>query len=512
MLKQILNKELSKKSTYLLFLIGISLYLLPLLLANVPYYDDNNRLLHGKAYWDVDGRPLTDFIMYLLNFNVGNIGNITPLPLILSIGVLSGALYFISLNMSYKRTLPVLLTLFVLVLNPFFLQNLSYQYDIIGMSLSISCVLLSYFNTIKTKKDYLLSVILLSASLAFYQPSSNVFLCLFFADILLKFKFKENIIKHLIISASIYLLGILCYYVTVFHLLGTATGRHDLIHMKDFIPSLQASWNVLENFLLQLFKSSFLFFAFIFVFAISLIWLVRFFEIVKSNNLTKEKVIESLILLTAPVFLFLSMWGPLLLLEELLFNPREFPGFGVILFTGLLALHKIDKRGAIYLVIITLFSIYNLSFVYQYGNSLSNQKKSDDIIFTGLTANINSLTEVSTLKPIYVYGETPRSLVTLKTIENNPFIGELEKPAFRWVGRAMLQAYGLPQVSRNVSFDDEKEWSHICSEQMKPLIKNRRYDIYEFEKHVSIWLLKEDKPLCELKPEKFVNIFSKNLK
>ena len=69
----------------------------------------------------------------------------------------------------------------------------------------------------------------------------------------------------------------------------------------------------------------------------------------------------------------------------------------------------------------------------------------------------------------------------------------------------------MPQVSRNVSFDDEKEWSDICNNNIKAIIKNRRYDVYEFKNHISVWLLKEDKKICEITPEKYKNIFSKNL-
>lgn len=509
MLSKILKTELNKKQTFLFFCGSLLLCLLPLILANVPYYDDNNRLLHGKAFWDVDGRPLTDIVIYLLNFNIGTIGNIYPLPLLLSVIILAGALTYMAFKMSYRKNMTFLLMLIPIVINPFFLQNLSYQFDVIGMSFGISAALIAYFYNKKTTKDFIISSIFLAISFAFYQPCSNLFLCLFIVDILFKLKYENKILKYSFKFIGIYTLAVFLYYVTVFKIMYTGTTRHELIHLDQFIPSFYASWEVLNRFLNLLLNSSFLIVAFILIFSMSLFWLLRMFEVIKKINV--NGIIEFLIILCSPIFLLLFQWGPLLLIEELLFNPREFPAFGILLFAGLLSLYNLDKRGAIVLFVVSFLNIYILSFCYQYGNSLYYQKESDKVIFTGLVNEINSKTEIDINKPIYLYGETPRSLLTIKTIENHPFIGELEKPSFRWVGRAILQGYGLPQVSRNVSFDDGKEWSDICNNNIKAIIKNRRYDVYEFKNHISVWLLKEDKKICEITPEKYKNIFSKNL-
>lgn len=504
MFTEVVKRELTIKERFMFFLVSLFLYIFPLMLKNVLYYDDNNRILHGHAYWDVDGRPLTDVIMYLLNFNIGNIGNVAPLPLLLSIIFLSAVFTYISEKINCRKTIWNQLPLLLFVVNPFYLQNFSYQYDCLGMSMGIGCALLAYFYKAEKTIQQIIPPLLIAASFAFYQPCVNVFLALFFADILLKFKIETAYIKNTIMSAGHYLSGVIIYYIIQFHIITVSTTRNELIQPSELLSSIKVSYEKLSEFLYPLFNSTLVVFFVLFGFTLTLVFLLRLRE-----SLYKREIIQTFLILISPFALFLCLWGPLLLLKELLFNPREFPAFGVILFSGLLSLYTIDKRGFIYKVISILMLIALFSFSYQYANALKYQRDYDERIFSWLAYDLGK--QETDNKKIYIYGETPRTILSQRIIENNPFISELEKPAFRWVARAILLGLDIPNVSRDVSFDDEKEWVLICETQKPYLIKHARYMVYDFDSHISVWLLKENKPLCQIKPEQFENIFSKNL-
>lgn len=504
MFTEIVKKELTIKERFMFFLVFLCLYIFPLMLKNVLYYDDNNRILHGRAYWDVDGRPLTDAVMYLLNFNVGNIGNIAPLPLLLSVIFLAAVFTYISERINYRKTIWTQLPLLLFVVNPFYLQNFSYQYDCLGMSMGIGCALLAYFYKPQKRIEQFIPALMIAASFAFYQPCVNVFLALFFADMLLKFKIQTNYIKNTLLSIGYYLCGVFIYYIIQFHIITVSTTRNELIKPGELLASIKVSYDKLSEFLYPLFNSTLVVFFVLFGFTITLVFLLRLKE-----SVCKKEIIQSVLIILSPLALFLCLWGPLLLLKELLFNPREFPAFGVILFAGLLSLYTIDKRGIIYKAISIIMLIALFSFSYQYANALKYQRDYDERIFSWLAYDLGKQ-DIGD-KKIYIYGETPRTVLSERIIENNPFISELEKPSFRWVARAILLGLDIPNVSRDVSFDDEKEWALICETNKPYIIKHARYMVYNFDNHISVWLLKENKPLCKIKPEKFENIFSKSL-
>lgn len=504
MLNTFFKKSLSLKERFFIFLSLLFLYVLPLILKDVLYYDDNNRVLHGHAYWDVDGRPLTDLVMYLLNFNIGNIGNISPLPLLLSVLSLAGVFTYISEKINMDKTITNILPILLFVINPFFLQNLSYQYDCIGMSLGISFALLAYFYDSQNKKMFIVPSLFIAASFAFYQPCANIFLALFFADILVKFKIKENYLKNVLLYGLRYLLGVLIYYIVQFYIVPVSPTRTEIIHISQFWSSLIVSWEKLSEFITPLLHSSLLMFFILFSFCMLILLGARICSAIKNKS-----TVEFFLLLTVPIGLFLSMWGPLLLLKELLFNPREFPSLGVMFFAGILSLYSIDKRQWIFRIVSILLTLVLFSFSYQYANALKYQRDYDNRIFSWISYDLSKLDVPD--KKVYLYGEIPRTVLAQRIIENNPFIAELEKPSFRWVARAILQGMDMPNVSRDVSFDDKREWELICNTNKANIAKTQRYVIFEFENHISVWLLKENKPLCQIQPENFENIFSKNL-
>ena len=79
------------KSSFRSLLVCTVLFVLPLLLANIYYIDDNGRAALGYTNWGPDGRPLADIMIKAL-FLSAHISDIFPLPLILGVLIISASL------------------------------------------------------------------------------------------------------------------------------------------------------------------------------------------------------------------------------------------------------------------------------------------------------------------------------------------------------------------------------------------------------------------------------------
>lgn len=68
----------SKRYSYVIFI-----FILPIILANQFYVDDIGRTTVGYTKWGVDGRPVADIVMSVLNLS-SRIVDLAPLPIILA--------------------------------------------------------------------------------------------------------------------------------------------------------------------------------------------------------------------------------------------------------------------------------------------------------------------------------------------------------------------------------------------------------------------------------------------
>lgn len=465
-----LRQELNNKQRFNFILFGVFFFILPVMLSNTLYFDDNSRVLTGRAYWDVDGRPFTDIVFYFLNSSFNTISNIQPLPLLLSTLVLSLGIYYVTDKTVYKKTIFNILPFFALVCNPFFLQNLSYQFDCIGMSLSMTFLLFSFFYTPdKNKKyTYLYPVVFFFVSNCFYQPISNVFLTLFFSNIIIQFKNYRSLITETLYSAAVYSIGIVSYYISSLYIFPVKVERGKIISLQQLPESLTSSTQQLVKIVSPFLHDYLLIFIMLSVFLISMNYIYAIY-----NNYKKEesfKLFAGIITLISPIGLFLSLWGPFLFITELFFNPREFPSIGVFFLISLLSLKRIDVRQYISNTFILFFILALFSFSYIYGNTISNQRSYENSIYQNITNDINGKEDLALSKRIEIYGETGIAPKALNAYESHPFLYILAKPSYRWVQRYEVKALGLNQVSTNVSFDDYKEWNNICKNHIKPEI------------------------------------------
>lgn len=173
-----ISKEQSEASVrFLIFLAILGLFLYPILHGNFYYPDDYYRSATGDISFTQTGRFLAQLIF--ITINASNIAyDLSPLLQVLAIIFLSFSLASLSLKWKLNRTSSSL-ALSLTVCTPFFLQDLSYRFDSLTISMALSCIIW-FFILEKTftssYKKILFKSILLLAALNLYQPTLNTFL------------------------------------------------------------------------------------------------------------------------------------------------------------------------------------------------------------------------------------------------------------------------------------------------------------------------------------------------
>ena len=89
------NKEISVKMFMISFVILNMLYIIPFILSPYLFMDDTVRIVVGNSDWGWQGRPLADFMMYLLSSDNNKIVNLFPFPLLLALVFYFYTIYYI---------------------------------------------------------------------------------------------------------------------------------------------------------------------------------------------------------------------------------------------------------------------------------------------------------------------------------------------------------------------------------------------------------------------------------
>ncbi|MEE1889712.1 glucosyltransferase domain-containing protein [Pseudomonas carassii] len=218
---------MSQNQLWLAFMLAMGFHVLPLVLADFLYLDDIWRsMLAGKingqaVSWAEQGRVLVDWLYSGLG-GVAAAPDLFPLPLLLSVVVVARA--FASLTATYFERPGLADTLVVLPLwfSPFFLQNLSYQYDGPAMGLSLAVCVWAITIGVSDFWRCLIGGLLITAALSLYQPAVNVFAILCCIEILRqadKGAAFRSVARHLALRLAQLVAGCLIYRLTAYRLI-----------------------------------------------------------------------------------------------------------------------------------------------------------------------------------------------------------------------------------------------------------------------------------------------------
>ncbi|MNO69700.1 hypothetical protein D3C76_605590 [compost metagenome] len=399
------TKELTRRQAWLFFLLATLVYVLPLIIADYPYIDDNWRSLSAGMAWAKEGRLFAELFYNALTFSSGA-PNIFPLPLLIATLAMSWALTSLTFHHFREPTFGCCLVLLPLWYSPFFLQNLTYQYDGPVMTLSVVAVIYAItFRHPSRSLQWLVPSFLIALALGLYQISVNVFLGLCCLEVLRAVNDKVawprwgGLIGWRI--AQLFL-GWLIYLVSAYPFMGQ--GRTVLLDWAAQ-PLLQIHINiarVLEKVVL-LFHGGFAWVAAGLVLcAIAGAVCLGLKVIERKDSGPKRLLIGLLCLLTVPVVVLLVS-GVALVFRDFNEGARTLMGFAVLLvllfYLSHLALATLHERLPL-LLLVPLLAMLSLSFAY--GRVLTVQKAFAGSALSSLEHNIASHQPLRDAKRIYM--------------------------------------------------------------------------------------------------------------
>ncbi|MGI4876697.1 MAG: glucosyltransferase domain-containing protein [Janthinobacterium lividum] len=461
---------------------------LPIMLAGRPYLDDIGRNLTGSAGWTQVGRPMANLTMEAMNFSLDYITNLSPLPLLLSIIILAAVSAWATIRFQMRLDVGIL-GFGTLVCNPFFLENLSYQFDCLPMSLGVAFAMLPVLldRHFASRSFALLSVACIIISLSFYQPSANVYIVMSCFAVVTRLD-RATTFRHVIHECSFlltYLIGAFLYrlMLTFLPLDGYAKSHARALRPEqasDIIKNLLIIYrDISENLLYS--TSTIILLALIVLAGISgLLGILR----VRTSISTKTTQITFAIAIFS--IMLLGIAGPLAILENPVLAPRVFIGFGAVGACALTLLVQtyrgtwLDPVVKIFIVIVLLGQ---LTMSFAYGNALSAQSAFEEGMARNIVEDIHSIAE-STPAVLLISGEGFTALTVKRQQKRYPIIKALVFPIIKedgYWGGILLRVNGL---SDNVVIPDtvhgQSRVDRIAAACQHPRVINRRYyDIFQ---------------------------------
>ena len=455
LLKELRSRSIVYFAIYLLFI-------LPIIRANYFYVDDLGRALSGYLRWNTVGRPFASIFMESTNFNRWAVDDLAPLPQLMAIGFLAVASAWTSLCFRIKFGFGLLPIVFI-VCNPFFLENLSYRYDSVTMSVAVVLAMLplalkTAFDEIafdRTAFDRLMLCVFIIISLVFclnfYQPAINVFIVLAcFTGLLdLRRLYLIQGIKNLLVNFASLAAAMVVYKLELAFIgLEPYASKHDkLIHLAHLQVAFRNvhHWlaffanNLLHTHQTQLLTAGL-------VFGI----LLYFIGFVKAELHAKTFVVSTILAMLLVGGMLAGVIGPILLLQKPVYAPRVLIGFGALCacLLSLIVLQFQNNRvgRAVSAAILSAIFFANLTISYAYGNMLVAQ----DAMHAAIAGSIvNDAYKYAKQKPssLIITGVAPRAYNVERETKEIPILNTLLPTPLKnfWTWGPLLKLHRLPK-------------------------------------------------------------------
>jgi len=470
--------EKNDNKVFISLAILLVMYCFPIIFTGRLYIDDLGRTLYGYTGWGLNGRPLSDMLMSALNYGTPLL-DISPLNQILSVILLAGTLYFYAKTnfptLSYISTTAII---FFFIANPFYIENLSYKYDSLTMSLSIITLIIPFIIRFNNAYDVILSITMIICSLSLYQASLGLFAILTVIELTTKFSKLGN--KHILLRTLSRLLQITIGYVIyrIFIASKFVEGEYNLTHSKTLplnIDSLVPFEKNLSNVLwyfnewiasIPLFATI----TYALIFLISIIFIARDLY----DDGLRKNALSFAILLSSPLLIFIFSFAPLLTLEFPVFAPRVLICFGgVLLYFSLIILRVIKNNHLKTLVCLPMLWVA-LYYSYSFSNASSSQRDIDSLISSSIYNDASHYG--NEFKYVNIIGKMPESKQFSLAQSKLPIMSRLI-PVYMngdWLwGAELLNHYGMTLQYKVIDEDTKK---NLC--QIKPFVVSKYYNLY----------------------------------
>ncbi|MFT0868518.1 glucosyltransferase domain-containing protein [Pseudomonas sp. CAM1A] len=399
------NRALTHSQVWLLCSAAMMLHILPLLMADHPFLDDFSRQHLASSGWVALGRPLTSLLYSGLGFASGAV-NIYPLPLLMAV-VISG--YALAHLIRYWFTTPTFSSLFVVLplwLQPFFLQNLSYQYDGAAMALSMAASVGAIALGVQRWRAWCGGTLLVLVAAGFYQVSINLFAGLCCIEVVRRIidgSGVRQIWQLMWLRFSQLVVGCLLYYATCAWMIeGFYTSGLLPFDERWLGQVLQRLGTVTETVgLLMTPALQGLAIALVGVATWQLVIVLRRVQQRASSRV--ECVGLWMILLGMIVVALALIPGLVLFLERFQGEVRVMMGLGSVIVMLLLFVHgALARAPRMQLLVLAVPLVFMLSFSFAYGRVMVLQKALHQSVSQGLVRDLAPYADLAPFKHVYL--------------------------------------------------------------------------------------------------------------
>ncbi|PVZ88952.1 GtrC [Serratia sp. S1B] len=497
-MSHLMNKQISTKSAFLFVLTCCVFYALPIILADVYYRDDFERVLNPAAGWYTLGRPAADLLMRIFTFNIFELTDTAPFTLLLGILFISWVLWTVAKRNETILTVGSLCPYILLLISPFFLQNISYKYDSLPMISALAISILAYFYPRdRGVKSYLVPIAYLFLALTMYQPCTNIFIGLYGVNLLIGFnKNSRSPLQETFWAGVILLSAYVLYFIIINKMLGMSGGRDAMVTLPELGDYIIRDIKVLIHYI----KSAISLELRIILYVTSLCVVYAFF--LNAYNFLQDKqwnvstLLSLVLMVLSPIVIFIAFLGPLFLLREGMTDVRVLPGVSAALFMLGYSLFVTLKKLKPKWMLLSLVPVFYFTAVsFQYANAVKNQHIYEDRMFSWLTYDLMAI-NANKHGTIFINNYPSTSPITQHIIDHQAIIDLMYTPSYGWISRRTLYSMGLSNVDLGWGDNYSDMLQTVCSESSAPLKDNQFYAIYAVGDNTLVWLKNRFKTLC----------------
>jgi hypothetical protein len=413
-----------------------SLILYPILRADRYYNDDLKRALFGHAGWDSNGRPLTTLLMRMLQCYDHAMVDISPLPQIGAVAILAWIGVLMARRYSIGSAWMAALVAFPLGAQPFFLENLSYKFDALSMSLAMLLGVLPLLQLKDGRRAWWLGVLALWGSLCFYQPAINVYLVLVLVEwvfLQLQRTPPSRLARQIIWRVMQVGMAMLLYYLIVgIHVSGWVKHSSERIHGWHELPLLWTNFVDFYGYIGASFNGHWWMYFGPLLGALALFPVIVGIRHALAFRAAQPAGITALLCLAAllvPLAALIAALGPMLLLRQPEIGPRVLMGLGALLAGALVVVQAAlrqwhgSRRWAVAGACMLSLGMWIMASAY--GNAATAQKNYEDRIAGRLADDLAQLKVSRGVHAFLLDGKAGYSPVTKHVIDQLPLIRDL---------------------------------------------------------------------------------------
>ncbi|MDI2113390.1 glucosyltransferase domain-containing protein [Commensalibacter nepenthis] len=461
----------------------------------MKYRDDYIRVLFLNLGWVGEGRFISKWIINFFTFSDGVYT--APLTQILSLACITFTILYSAQTLFKKIDFYSCSLISLIFLNPFYLQNMSFGYDSLPMTIATCCAVISALLIIRTKYYIPLTALLTFIIIFSYQTTIGIYVntlvfVLFIYYLQNNWNNEQKIYIKALISLGIYFLFCFIYKQTYPYLFGGSADRI-IINLANVKTNILQTISYIK---LLFFKSNYLFYITAVVTFLSFV--VFQYQQIKKKQIKPIHIVINfaIVCLIYSIFL-LTAEGASLLFKTDISDVRLLIA---VSFLWVFSFYIISLASrTLYYIFYFLFCCFCFSFSYSYGNFLKDQNQFFDMTMTNISYDIGHTPNISSAQ-IFVLNPFPLSESNQKLASRIPlFLPLYGEQNFDW-----LIAVKMSTILPYTFSGDTKKMCQFTTELASigntniHSIKTKIYTLYFYQGNIFIDFHTAKKDFCKM--------------